>query len=272
MTRTERCIVLAASWLLAACPGPRPPVSADPAPTPSPAVPSEDAALSTPAPPSTSGLPPSVQGVSVEPHLHLYGWVRTDLSIHQATVSAVVVEPADGGKERVTVTLDITARLWGPPGEPRRRASFVRPQSRTARLKFPDPVWGRVSEIARGMSVILVTPQPDEHLHEVTYINDVEGPDDPVVTAIRSVADVEKGESPEGRIAHYVQWLEDGPALHRRFAAEAVSKDADLPRDETHDAAVVEAYVRALETDTALRAKLVSHATKGGLIGRLRPQ
>jgi hypothetical protein len=185
----------------------------------------------------------------VEFDIDLYDWIRTDLSIHLAKVSAVEVEPIDGGKERVTVTLDIAARLWGPPGEPVRRSSFVRPQSRTARLKFPDPVWGRVSEVARGMSVILVTPQLDGHLREVTYIDAVEGPNDPVVAAIRSVADVEKGEPPEERIAHYVRWLEDGPGLHRRFAAEAVSKDADLPRDDAHDAAVVQAYVRGIENE-----------------------
>jgi hypothetical protein len=34
----------------------------------------------------------------------------------------------------------------------------------------------------------------------------------------------------------------------------------------------VQAYVRAIEADTELRAALVSYATKGGLIGRIHPQ
>jgi hypothetical protein len=205
--------------------------------------------------------------------LDLYDWVRAGLSIHQAEVSAVEVEPADGGKERVTATLDVIATLWGPPGEPTRHIHFVRHQSRWTRQKFRDPVWGRVSEIERGMSVILVTPQPDADVRDVTFIDHVKDPDDPVVTAIQSVVEVEKAEPPDGRIAHYVRWLEDGPALHRRFAAEAVSKDADLPRDDGHNAAVVQAYVRAIEakTDGALQCGLVEYATEG-LIGRLQPQ
>lgn len=208
----------------------------------------------------------------MDPHLYLYRWIRAGLSIHQARVSAVEVEPADGAMERVTATLEIAATLWGPPGEPTRRISFVRHQSRWNRQKRRDPVWGRVSEIERGMSVILVTPEGGEHVREVTFIDDVEGPDDPVVTAIRTVVDVEQAEPPDERLAHYIRWLEGGPGLHRRFAAEAVSTDADLPRDDTHEAAVVQAYVRAIEADTELRAALVSYATKGGLIGRIHPQ
>jgi hypothetical protein len=50
---------------------------------------------------------------------------------------------------------------------------------RSTRLKFPDPVWGRVPEVVRGMSILLITPQTDADLREITYIEGVAGPDDP---------------------------------------------------------------------------------------------
>ena len=261
----ERDIVLGVFWLIAACTGAPPAAATDPVATPRPAVP--------PKPSSSSGVLPSVQGGSVESDVNLYRWIRAGLSIHEATISAVGVEPADPGKERVTVTLEITATLWGAPGERRRSASFVRPQSSTARKKFPDPLWGRVSELGRGVAVVVVTPQPDADLQQITFIDDAEGPDDPIVEAMRSVVEVEKTEAAEGRLAHYVRWLDHGPALHRRFAAEAVSRDTDLPRDDAHDAAVARAYAQAIDAETqrSIRIELLEHATRA-LIGRLRPQ
>ena len=101
----------------------------------------------------------------------LYEWVRGERSIHVAQITTAQRQTAPpeqksisdendeeeeeeeeeaeettstDGKETVLVELIIRQTRWGTPGEPTRRATVVRPASETARLKFPDPVWGRV--------------------------------------------------------------------------------------------------------------------------------
>src|SRR5262249_33055177 len=123
----------------------------------------------------------------------------------------------------------IDEALFGAKGAPVRRYELELPASRVARLKFPDPVWGRVT-LEKGAHVLLVTSDSSEAPKPPRYVDQIRDMHDPVLDAIRATLAAEATTvEPKDRRARYLQWLASGTMIQKAFAVDALAKDEDLP-------------------------------------------
>lgn len=155
--------------------------------------------------------------------ISLYGWVRGGASITLARIEQVTTRAAAPSQEAVVIDVRIEHVLFGPKVKPSYHYELLRPTSEVARLKFPDPIWARVT-LRSGTDILLVmpvaqsTPTPE-------YVEDAAS-DDPVLRAIRAVLDAEQpGQPTHERFARYVRWVTGGTPVERLFGAEALAKD-----------------------------------------------
>jgi hypothetical protein len=156
-------------------------------------------------------------------HISLYGWARGGASITLAGIEHVATHPAAAAQEAMVLDVRIEHVLFGPRPGPTRRYELVRPTSDVARLKFPDPVWARVT-IQPGAKMLLVLPGA-EGAADPVYVESAPN-DDPVLRAIRSVLDTERADhSAHERFARYVHWVSGGTPVERLFGAEALARD-----------------------------------------------
>ncbi len=189
----------------------------------------------------------------MDEHVTLYAWVREGASIHLAQVSRVDSRPGQPGQEVVTIELRIQQTLWGDPGESVRVAELVQPTSETARLKFPDPIWGRV-DLQKKPSVLLVTKERDR-LIQPLYVEEIQSSESPVLAAVKEVLASERMKlAANDRMARYLRWLQEGHPVQTLFGAEALAKDYDLTEvDKTGQVAKAFAQVFSANPDTFVR-------------------
>jgi hypothetical protein len=165
----------------------------------------------------------------MNPHIQLYQFTHDGDGIDVARVSEVQVKrsPRDG-QERVSLDLRIEESLW----EGRKRSAcsyfFDRPANEIARLKFPDPVWGRV-DLRSGAEVLLVTqpaPPPEGGTENPVYVEGIPAPDDPVLRSIRQVLIAERArQSDADRFNRRLRWLASGDVVQKLFAGEILAKE-----------------------------------------------
>ncbi|MFO1350302.1 MAG: hypothetical protein U1F68_06325 [Gammaproteobacteria bacterium] len=186
-------------------------------------------------------------------HMTLYSWVREGAAIHLAQVLRSESLPAAPGQEAVTIQMQIQQTLWGVPGDPVRVAQIVQPSSETARLKFPDPLWGRV-DLRRRPAILLVTKEPDR-LTDPLYVEEIRSAQDPVLAALNEVLVVERMKlAGSQRIPRYLRWLQEGQSVQALFGAEALAKDEDLKEvDKTGQVAQAFAQVFSANSDVYVR-------------------
>ncbi len=180
--------------------------------------------------------------------IQLWWWVREGFSVALCRVAAVHVEK-EGAEEEVRIELQVLERLWCPPGADVRRPSFRQPASEMARLRSPDPVWGKV-DLRAGAVLLYVSrgaPGPEESLFA-----EVVRPDDPGLKAVREILarEAELRDEPAARRAQYLAWLEGGRLVQRLFAGQSLARDPLPGVDQDGDVAVAMAHL--LGDDAAL--------------------
>lgn len=186
-------------------------------------------------------------------HIPVYSWARGGASIHLAQISRSDVQSAGSGQETVAIQMQIQQTLWGAPGERIRVAQLHQPASETSRLKFPDPIWGRV-DLQRRPTILLVTQESD-HASGPLYVEEIRSAQDPVLLGLREVLSSEGAKLTTGqRTTTYLRWLREHHPPQTLFAAEALAKDDDLKGlDKTGQVAQAFAHVFATCSDVYLR-------------------
>jgi hypothetical protein len=166
----------------------------------------------------------------VNPHLPLYEWTRAGAAIQLARVHVISRAASVPGKELLTLELRVSRTLWGSSGAAVRTYNVEQPAATTSRLKFPDPVWGRVDPEA-AQEVLLVTGGRGSNLSDPRYVESIARADDPIIAALGDILDSEARRlSAEERSHIYFGWLAKSEPLHVLFGAEALATDQDLAR------------------------------------------
>ena len=176
--------------------------------------------------------------------LPLYDFVRRGASIYTARIEKVDTATSSPGQQTVALQMHILETLWGEAGKPLRRAEFTRPESLTAQLKFPHPLWGRI-DVREGAHLLLVTDALTEAPADPIYVDEIGDFTDPVLTSISAILQQERPEQDLGeRKARYLWYVADGPIVPRLFGAEALAKDTSLRDiDQLEQVAVIMATV-----------------------------
>jgi hypothetical protein len=141
--------------------------------------------------------------------------------------------------------LHVEETLWGVPGPEFRTAQLERPANRVSRLKFPDPIWGRV-DIRDGARILLVTPPGAGRDDKPLYVDEISSPGDPVLLSIRDVLAAEsRPHTAIDRFRRLLTWMNAEP-IHRLYAGEALATVQALSAEETAQAvtALAEAFIR----------------------------
>lgn len=168
--------------------------------------------------------------------IQLYSFVRSGASIHIVRIDTMEIRSGQPGQLTVSLQLEIEETLWGEKGQPIRRTQFTQPESEVARLKFPDPIWGRVDP-REGARLFLVTHELSDTPAAPLYVEEILESTDPVLSAIREVLDYDrvlfeqqrKGQDGQARRSHYLNYLGGDVIVKELFGAEALAKDGDLP-------------------------------------------
>jgi hypothetical protein len=197
--------------------------------------------------------------IKMDQYIQLYSWVRGGASIHTARIEKVQIQPAAPGQQSVSLQIRIAKTLWGAEGDPLRRFEFEQPDGETARLKFSDPVWGRV-ELREGALILLVTREPSGANADPLYADQIVNSDGPVLDSIRAVLDHERAGQKE-RFARYLHWLSSGSIVEKLFSAEALAKDEGLPVSEREGQAeppdqIAVAFARAFTSEKDLYTRI----------------
>ena len=191
--------------------------------------------------------------------IHLYEWIRADHGIHLAQIVSVKRMPrrlsdqialdaeeesehttdvdegeesletavdTDAGKETLSIEMRILNTFSGTPGAEVRTAAVSLPANEILRLRFPDPVWGRVA-IKPGIKVLLVTEGAGPVVDKPVYVEQFEHIEDPTLVAIQQIVKNELNDKPT-RIKQYLAWLSDPRPVYALFAGEALARDPDL--------------------------------------------
>lgn len=189
--------------------------------------------------------------------IQLYPWTRNGASIYLARIAQMNIRPGPPGQEIVSLRIQIEETLWGQPGAVSRQSSLTRPASETARLKFPDPVWGRV-DLREGALILLVTHELSETPADPLYVDQVSDPKDQVLLTIRAtLREAQALHDGRQRLDAYLRWLAQGSIVPKLFGAEALAKDQDLPdvdREGRIAAAFSDAFI--VERDLFVRLSL----------------
>ncbi len=141
--------------------------------------------------------------------------------------------------------LHVEETLWGVPGPEARTAQLQRSANRMTRMKFPDPIWGRV-DIRSGARILFVTPPGAGRDDKPLYVDEISNPDDPVLLSIRDVLAAEsRPHTTVDRFPRLLTWM-NADAVHRLYAGEAVATAQVLSAEETGQAvtALAEAFLR----------------------------
>lgn len=195
----------------------------------------------------------------MDQYLPVYSWVRGGASIQVAHVEKVQQSPATEGKLRITLELEVDQTLWGDAGAPYRTAEFIVPESELVRLKFPDPVWGRV-DLRQGNSLLLVTQEAGKVIRDPLYVDQISDAGNPTLNSLRQILDAERRiAAPRDRLNLYVQWIGTNDVPFVLFAAEALATDDDIQEISDPDR-IVEVLVRAFEShrDPFVRISIAS--------------
>lgn len=190
----------------------------------------------------------------------LYSWIRDGANVQVARVVQMDAKPGAPGQEEVTLQLRPEEILWGLSAEGDKTCRFERPASEGARLKFPDPVWGRV-ELRQGVLILMVDQTPENEMLSPTYVDQIDDPNDAVLAAIRRVTDAEKrDEVGEARRNRYLNNLADGQIVEQLFATKALSHDSEgLENDSSAQIALAFANIFRSGGDVYLRLTVGSY-------------
>ena len=161
----------------------------------------------------------------MNPHVELYQFIHEGDGIGVARISEVQIKRSTrDGQERVSLDLRIEESLWDGHNQSAYSYFFDRPAYAMARLKFPDPVWGRV-DLRPGAEVLLVTPSLGRMQNPV-YVEGIPAPDDPVFRSIREVLVSERAkQSDADRFDCRLRWLASGDVVQKLFAGEILAKE-----------------------------------------------
>ncbi|HEX3250806.1 MAG TPA: hypothetical protein VHS05_15345 [Pyrinomonadaceae bacterium] len=160
--------------------------------------------------------------------IQLYSFARSDASIYIARIVEVSLRPGQPGQQVVELRLSLEQTPWGETGAPIRRSVFTQPDNQTARLKFPDPVWGRVDP-KKDARVFMVTRELGEAPAAPLYVEEIVEPNDPVLKDVSNILTQERlNREPQTRKARYLKYLAEGSTVEKLFGGEALAKDTDL--------------------------------------------
>lgn len=188
-------------------------------------------------------------------HMGLYSWVRDKDSILLARIAEVQTQNAAPGQEKVRLRLKIEETLWGSTGAQLRQCEFERPVSEISRLKFPDPLWGRVT-VQQGTLLLLVAPEQSETVLIPIYAEDVRKPNDTVLASLRMVLQAEKSKSStEERVRRYLRWLAENSTVPKLFGAQTLAQDPDLGEARTR-IDVINAFTNVFSSRSNLFVRL----------------
>jgi hypothetical protein len=173
----------------------------------------------------------------MDPYIPLYQYVHEGDRIAVARISHLEIKPsAHDGMESITLDFRVEEELATPGHPAAYHYVFDRSTNAGARIKRPDPIWARVT-LRTGTQVLLVTsalavPPPGER--NPIYAEDIPGPDDPVLRAIRDILHGERAHQTDAeRFDRRLRWLASADVVQRLYAGEALAKDdrpAEPPR------------------------------------------
>ena len=163
--------------------------------------------------------------VKMDATLTLYDFVHSGASIYTARIVKVNVTSSPSGQETISLQLRILDTLWGQGGKPMRRSEFTQPESETAQLKFPHPIWGQI-DVREGALLLLVTYELTEAPEDPVYVDEIADFSDPVLTAISTVLQQERPEQDsEGRRKpRYLRYVSEGPTVQRLLWSSGVGR------------------------------------------------
>lgn len=192
----------------------------------------------------------------MNPHIHIYQFTHDGDGIGVARISGVQVKasPRDG-QERVSLDLRVEESLWDGRNQSTYSYSFDRPASEIARLKFPDPVWGRV-DLRSGAEVLLVTQPatPEGKTQNPVYVEEIPATDDPVLRSIREVLTAERAkQSDPDLFDRHLRWLASDDVVKKLFAGEILAKEVHAV-DQT--SRLIPAFARAFSEEQDPYAKI----------------
>jgi hypothetical protein len=164
----------------------------------------------------------------MNPHIQLYQFLRDGDRIAITRISVVEIKPGPrDGQESVRLDLRVEENLVDAGSQSNYSFVFDRPAYENARLKFPDPVWGRV-DLRSGAEVLLVTPPgpASAATQNLVYAEGIPNPADPVLRSIREVLSAERSrQSDVDRFDRRLGWLASGDIVQKLFAGETLAKD-----------------------------------------------
>ena len=179
----------------------------------------------------------------------LYQMIRAGDTISIGRIAAVKTEPGNRpGVEMLHIDVQLEETLYGKSTASRHTYSVELPASEVARLKFPDPVWGRV-EIAQGVQILVVTPPANGHDVNPVYVDQINDPADPVLRQVRNLCRHAADSQPpaEASILRELQWLGSGQRLEKLFAGESLAKEGAQVRELR--GRVIAAYAKAFAAE-----------------------
>jgi hypothetical protein len=187
----------------------------------------------------------------MDEHLPLYSWIRQDASISLARIARISSKPGSPGQESFTIQLDTVETLSGKH-EQSRLYEFDLPVSEIARLKFPEPVWGRIT-LREGVQVLLVVGAAPARPPSPLYIDGV--PAQAALSRLLAVIQEEgKRAASKARLETYVNWLAQGDIIGKLFGGEALAKDKLPGVDQSGHVAT--AFVKAYDVERDIYVRL----------------
>jgi hypothetical protein len=164
----------------------------------------------------------SLKEEKMNANLPLYSWVKNDSSIYLGKIVNLAVAPAKDGKEENAFSISIERTLSGAPAKKKLDIDLILPASETARLKFPDPVWGRVA--LKNDSMVFLVVNANDDPSKIIYADQVTSYNDPIIKQIAEIISVEKGQPDQKKkTAAYYEWLGTGSDLEIQYAANALA-------------------------------------------------
>jgi hypothetical protein len=184
-----------------------------------------------PALPSTTGFSKAEakEVGTMDEKVQLYSFIRSGAGIYTARIEQIDIQSAPAGQRALLLEIRIEETLWGNSGTPLRYCVLLEPESEIARLKFPDPIWGRVN-VQKGIRIFFVTQEFSETPADPLYVEEIVDANDPVLSRIRAILQQQNVQTIIGnaRLTRYLQSLSQGTAVQKLFAAEVLAKDMDF--------------------------------------------
>jgi hypothetical protein len=179
-------------------------------------------------------------------NIPIYQFIHDGFSVSGGRIAHMEIKPGpDAGRQTVILHVETIETLWGSP-DPKPSYSFDRSEYELARLKFPDPIWGRVN--VRDGAVMVLIAKPGQN---PTYVEEVHDLNDTGFRQLRDLLHVER-EAQTSQQDRYLGWLARDNQLEKLYAGEALARNKELQTG----SAVIEAYAHAFASEQDVYTKM----------------